>query len=133
MDNTIFPVWGTGKRKTSIARIRVVEGKGKLIINGKTLNDYFKGLPIQQNSVLKPLNLVKDKDKYNIIVKVEGGGFTGQADAIKLAIARAFVKINPELRSIMAKEGLLRRDSRIVERKKPGRPKARKRFQYSKR
>ena len=121
-----------GRRKTSIARVYVQPGKGQIRINDRDLNDYFKS-EILQTTVKQAMTTVKVDGNYDVTVNVEGGGVKGQAEAIRLGIARALVKINGENRSPLRKEGLLTRDSRMVERKKPGRRKARRRFQFSKR
>lgn len=121
-----------GRRKTSIARVYVKPGKGKIIVNDRELNEYFKS-EILQTTVKQAINLVKADGQYDVAVNVEGGGNKGQAEAIRLGIARALVNINTENRAPLKKEGLLTRDSRMVERKKPGRRKARRRFQFSKR
>lgn len=121
-----------GRRKTSIARVYVKPGKGQIIVNDRELNDYFKS-EILQTTVKQALTVVKANDQYDVRVNVEGGGNKGQAEAIRLGIARALVTINNENRPPLKKEGLLTRDSRMVERKKPGRAKARKKFQFSKR
>lgn len=121
-----------GRRKTSIARVYVQPGKGQIRINHRELNDYFKS-EILQTTVKQALAAVKVDGNYDVRVNVEGGGVKGQAEAIRLGIARAMVKINGETRAPLRKEGLLTRDSRMVERKKPGRRKARRKFQFSKR
>ncbi len=121
-----------GRRKTSIARVYVKPGKGQIIINDRELNDYFQS-EILQTTVKQALTLLKANEQYDVTVNVEGGGNKGQAEAIRLGIARALVTINIENRPTLRKEGLLTRDSRMVERKKPGRAKARKKFQFSKR
>jgi small subunit ribosomal protein S9 len=121
-----------GRRKTSIARVYVKPGKGQIIVNDRELNDYFKS-EILQTTVKQALTIVKANEQYDVTVNVEGGGNKGQAEAIRLGIARALVTINNENRPPLKKEGLLTRDSRMVERKKPGRAKARKKFQFSKR
>jgi small subunit ribosomal protein S9 len=121
-----------GRRKTSIARVYVQPGKGQIRINHRDLNEYFNS-EILQTTVKQAMTSVKVDGNYDITVNVEGGGVKGQAEAIRLGIARAMVKINGETRSPLRKEGLLTRDSRMVERKKPGRRKARRRFQFSKR
>jgi len=122
----------SGRRKTAIARIYMSQGNGKIIINGRELNDYFK-TNVLIYKVLQPLELTNNQGKYDIRVNLEGGGITGQAEALRLAIAKALVEMNAEYRPILKDKGLLTRDPRMVERKKPGRPKARKRFQFSKR
>lgn len=121
-----------GRRKTSIARVYVQPGKGQIVVNDRELNDYFKS-EILQITVKQALVVVKADGQYDVRVNVEGGGIKGQAEAIRLGIARALVTINTENRPPLRKEGLLTRDSRMVERKKPGRAKARKKFQFSKR
>ena len=121
-----------GRRKTSIARVYVKPGNGHIIINDRELNDYFQS-EILQTTVKQALTLLKANEQYDVTVNVEGGGNKGQAEAIRLGIARALVTINNENRPSLKKEGLLTRDSRMVERKKPGSAKARKKFQFSKR
>ncbi len=121
-----------GRRKAAIARVFVKEGTGVITINKRTLEHYFPN-PILQYIVKQPLNTVDALGKYDITVNMIGGGFTGQAEALRLGIARALVKINPDDKQALRAAGFITRDSRVVERKKPGRPKARKRFQFSKR
>ncbi len=121
-----------GRRKAAIARVFVTEGNGTISINKKDLSVYFPS-GILQYVVKQPLNKLEVDGKYDISVSLRGGGFKGQAEALRLAISRALVKINPEDKPALRAEGFMTRDSRIVERKKPGRPKARKRFQFSKR
>jgi small subunit ribosomal protein S9 len=121
-----------GRRKTSIARVYVQPGKGQIRVNQRDLNDYFRS-EILQTTVKQAMAAVKVDGNYDVTVNVEGGGVKGQAEAIRLGIARAMVKINGETKGPLRKEGLLTRDSRMVERKKPGRRKARRRFQFSKR
>jgi Ribosomal protein S9 len=121
-----------GRRKAAIARIFVNEGSGQITINKRDLAVYFPS-PILQYVVKQPLNKLGVAEKYDIKVNLDGGGFKGQAEALRLAIARALVKINPEDKPALKSEGFMTRDPREVERKKPGRPKARKRFQFSKR
>ncbi|MEN3014144.1 MAG: 30S ribosomal protein S9 [Endomicrobiia bacterium] len=123
----------TGRRKTSVAVASIKEGSGKITINNRSLDEYFGGNLSQKQSVLSPLVLSGLKDKLDIEVEAKGGGLTGQADAIKLAISRALVIYKPDLRNILKKAGMLRRDPRMVERKKAGKPKARKSFQWTKR
>ena len=120
-----------GRRKAAIARVFVTEGNGDITINKRSLDVYFPS-PILQFIVKQPLNTLGVADKYDIKVNLDGGGYKGQAEALRLAIARALVKINPEDKSALRKEGFMTRDPRAVERKKPGQPKARKRFQFSK-
>jgi small subunit ribosomal protein S9 len=121
-----------GRRKAAVARIYVKEGKGVITVNNRELNAYFPS-PILQYIVKQPLNKLGVVEKYDIKVNLDGGGSKGQAEALRLAIARALVKINPEDKSALKSEGFMTRDPREVERKKPGQPGARKRFQFSKR
>ena len=121
-----------GRRKTSVARVYVKPGKGQIIVNERELKEYFPS-EILQTTVKQALAISKAEGNFDVTVNVEGGGFKGQAEAIRLGIARALVNINTENRPALKKEGLLTRDSRMVERKKPGRRKARRRFQFSKR
>ena len=121
-----------GRRKTAVARIYLSEGKGAITINTKEYKDYFT-TPTLQYKVQQPLMLTDNLTSYDIKVNVFGGGVTGQAEAIRLAITRALVAIDPEYRAILKPEGLLTRDPRMVERKKFGQKKARKKFQFSKR
>lgn len=121
-----------GRRKSAIARVYVSEGTGKITINKRDLAVYFPS-PILQYVVKQPLNLLDVAEKYDIKVNLVGGGFTGQSQALRLAIARALVKINADDKKTLRAEGFMTRDAREVERKKPGRPKARRRFQFSKR
>ncbi|MBO7142096.1 MAG: 30S ribosomal protein S9 [Bacteroidales bacterium] len=121
-----------GRRKAAIARVFVTPGKGEIKVNGKDYKEYFT-VPQFQQVVVQALAQINQAENYDVKVNVCGGGFKGQAEAIRLGIARALVEINPEDRVALKKEGFLRRDSRVVERKKPGRPGARKRFQFSKR
>ena len=121
-----------GRRKAAVARVYVKEGTGKITINKKDINDFFPN-PLLQYVVRQPLAKLQVEDRYDINVNVDGGGYTGQSEAIRLGIARALVKINPEDKPALRAEGFMTRDPRVVERKKPGQPKARKRFQFSKR
>lgn len=121
-----------GRRKAAIARIFVKEGNGSIIINKRELTEYFPS-SILQYVVKQPLAKLDVLDKYDIKVNLGGGGYKGQAEALRLAISRALVKIDAENKPALKSEGFMTRDSRIVERKKPGQPKARKRFQFSKR
>jgi len=121
-----------GRRKTSIARVYVQPGKGTIVVNDRELKSYFQS-EILQITVKQALTLAKAEGSYDVVANVEGGGIKGQAEAIRLGIARALVNISAEHRAPLRKEGLLTRDSRMVERKKPGRRKARRRFQFSKR
>ena len=122
----------TGRRKTSVARIRMTPGSGKIDINGKSFDDYFPTEPLQ-NTVLQPLQAVKLTASYDVSINSTGGGSTGQAGAARLAISRALLQVDGNLRATLKAEGLLRRDPRMKERKKSGQPGARKRFQFSKR
>ncbi|MCQ2066421.1 MAG: 30S ribosomal protein S9 [Bacteroidaceae bacterium] len=121
-----------GRRKRAVARVFVTEGTGKITINKRDLSVYFPS-PMLQYVVLQPLKKLDVAEKYDIKVNLDGGGYNGQANALRLAIARALVKINPEDKKALRSEGFLTRDARSVERKKPGQPKARRRFQFSKR
>lgn len=121
-----------GRRKRAVARIYLTEGNGKITINKRELAQYFPS-SILQYVVKQPLAKLGVEEKYDIKVNLYGGGFTGQSQALRLAIARALVKINPEDKAALRAEGFMTRDARSVERKKPGRPKARRRFQFSKR
>ena len=121
-----------GRRKCAVARVYVTEGNGKITINKKDLTEYFPS-SILQYVVKQPLQLLDVAEKYDIKVNLFGGGYTGQSQALRLAIARALVKINAEDKKALRAEGFMTRDPRAVERKKPGQPKARRRFQFSKR
>ena len=122
----------TGRRKTSVARIRMTAGNGKIDVNGKSFEEYFPTVPLQ-NVVLQPLQAVKLANSYDLSINATGGGATGQAGAVRLAIARALLQVDANLRGTLKADGLLRRDPRMKERKKSGQPGARKRFQFSKR
>ncbi len=121
-----------GRRKCAVARVYVTEGTGKIVINKKDLANYFPS-SILQFVVRQPLNKLEVAEKYDIKINLRGGGFKGQSEAARLAITRALIKINPEDKATLRAAGFVTRDPRVVERKKPGRPKARKRFQFSKR
>jgi len=121
-----------GRRKTAVARIYMTPGKGDIKVNNKDYTEYFS-VDIMQIIVKQPLNTVGVDGKYDIKINVDGGGIKGQAEAVRLAISRALCEIDAENRPPLKKEGFLTRDSRMVERKKPGRKKARKKFQFSKR
>ena len=121
-----------GRRKSAVARVYVTEGTGKITINKVELSKYFPSA-ILQYVVKQPLLALEATEKYDIKANLDGGGFTGQSQALRLAIARALVKINAEDKKALKGHGFLTRDSRAVERKKPGQPKARRRFQFSKR
>ena len=121
-----------GRRKTSVARVILKEGSGKVSVNGKDFE-----VAVQQNlnraEILSPFKVTSTEGIYDVFINVDGGGITGQAQAIRLGISRALIEINPEFKPLLRKEGFLTRDPRMVERKKYGQPKARKRFQFSKR
>ena len=121
-----------GRRKAAVARVYLSEGNGVITINKKSLETYFPS-GILQYVVKQPLNKLGVAEKFNIKVNLDGGGYKGQAEALRLAIARALVKLDQENKTALKSEGFLTRDSRVVERKKPGRPKARRKFQFSKR
>ena len=121
-----------GRRKEAVTRVFLSKGEGSITVNGKDYKTYFP-LVYLQNQVIIPLNTVEAADKWNVVINATGGGVKGQAEAAKLGIARALIENNPELRPVLKAAGLLKRDSRSVERKKPGRKKARKSFQFSKR
>jgi small subunit ribosomal protein S9 len=121
-----------GRRKTSVARVYVQPGKGDIKVNHRDLKEYFLS-EIHQTTVRQAMTAVKVADQYDVTVNVEGGGIKGQAEAVRLGIARALVIINAEYKPALKKDRLLTRDSRMVERKKPGRRKARRKFQFSKR
>ena len=121
-----------GRRKSAVARIYVNEGKGNITVNKREFKEYFPTTTLQY-IVTQPLNLVEAVEKYDIKVNLDGGGIKGQAEALRLAITRALMKIDPEARKELKAAGFVTRDPREVERKKPGQPKARKRFQFSKR
>ena len=122
----------TGRRKDAVARIRMTAGTGVIEVNGRSFEDYFKTSALQ-NAVLQPLEVAKSVNAFDIRVNATGGGMSGQAGAVRLAISRALTEHNPELRTVLKPAGLLRRDPRMKERKKSGQPGARKRFQFSKR
>ena len=128
-DNWVF---ATGRRKTSVARVMIRSGEGNITINGNSPKDYF---PTENEvvTIMKPLEVTDNVGKWDIIINVKGGGFTGQAGAIRHGIARALVEVDPDSKQALSKNKFLTRDSRMVERKKAGKPKARKSFQFSKR
>lgn len=128
MADTIY----IGRRKTSVARVILRNGNGKITVNGKEFEQAFPQL-LSREDILNPFKVTETMGNYDVLVNVQGGGTTGQAQAIRLGIARALSELNPDLRPSLKKEGFLTRDPRMVERKKYGRPKARKRFQFSKR
>ena len=121
-----------GRRKAAIARVYMSEGKGQINVNNRDFKDYFPDKQLHY-VVEQPLNLLDLRETYDIKVNLDGGGMTGQAEALRLAISRALIKVNPEYKPALRAEGFVTRDPRVVERKKPGQPKARKRFQFSKR
>ncbi len=126
------PVNAIGRRKAAVARVYLSDGKGKITVNERDYKEYF-GAETLQYVVTQPLVVLNAADKYDIRVNLDGGGVKGQAEAIRLGITRALIQIDPENKSVLKANGFVTRDPREVERKKPGRPKARKRFQFSKR
>ena len=124
--------WGTGRRKTSIARVRLVSGNGKITLNDKDIEEYFDYETLR-TIAREPLVITEQLDQFDVLVRVEGGGYTGQAGAVRHGIARALIEADPELRPILKKAGHLTRDPRMKERKKYGLKKARKSPQFSKR
>ena len=129
---TFLQYQAIGRRKTSVARVYLRPGTGKITINKRPLETYLP-TEIRQKALTGPLDLTENRDKFDILVNAKGGGLTGQAEATQLGIARALIKYDEELRGPLRAAGFLTRDSRMVERKKPGQPKARKKFQFSKR
>ncbi len=121
-----------GRRKSAVARVYLKAGSGQIVINGKPLETYFPS-PLLQYVVKQPLELLESLDTYDIKVNLNGGGISGQAEAVRLGITRALIKLDEDNKPQLRKAGFVTRDSRVVERKKPGRPGARKRFQFSKR
>jgi small subunit ribosomal protein S9 len=132
MSTDTAPISATGRRKTAVARVSLQPGSGSITINDRSFEDYFPTLSLQ-NRVLFPLQIAQATNQYDISVIAAGGGITGQVDAIRLGIARALLKLNPDHRGTLRENKLLTRDSRAKERKKSGQPGARKRFQFSKR
>jgi len=126
-------IYATGRRKSSIAKVWLIPGSGKITVNGLSLDAWLGGLEAKKLRVKQPLNITKQEESVDIVATTLGGGFGGQADALRHGISRALVKYNPELRSVLKPEGMLTRDSRVVERKKPGLKKARRSPQFSKR
>jgi small subunit ribosomal protein S9 len=122
----------TGRRKTAVARIYLKEGNGKITVNNRDAKEYFT-TSVLQYIIHQPFEATNLSGKFDLNVNLSGGGIKGQAEALRLAISRALIKIDPELRKALKDKGMLRRDPRMVERKKPGQPGARKRFQFSKR
>lgn len=131
--NAASPIWAVGRRKNATARVRLLPGSGRFLVNKRSVEEYFGGHHRSKWQVMRPFEVAKTGKQYDIWVDVTGGGVHGQAGAISHGLARAFAQLENPMRVAMRKEGLLTRDDRMVERKKPGRPKARKRFQYSKR
>lgn len=125
-------VWGTGRRKSAIARVRIKAGSGQILINDRKMVEYFL-TEFDREQVLSPLNASKTNERFDVFAQVEGGGMTGQAGAVCLGLARAIMKAAPEAEAALRDSGLLTRDSRMKERKKYGQKGARKRFQFSKR
>ena len=123
---------GTGRRKTSVARVRLVPGSGKVLVNKREFDDYFPLISLREY-ILNPLQVTETEGKYDLLVKVTGGGINGQAGAVRHGIARALLSVDENLRRVLKPHGMLTRDARMKERKKPGQPGARKRFQFSKR
>ena len=123
---------GTGRRKTAIARVRLLPGEGEFVINGRSLDEHF-GNAVNESDVKMPFRVTGTEGRFNVMIKVEGGGVTGQAGAIRHGISKALTYYEPELRGVLKPHGLLTRDSRVVERKKYGKAKARRSFQFSKR
>lgn len=121
-----------GRRKTAVARVYLKPGSGKITVNKKSVEEYFPA-PTLQYIARQALELTNNGDKYDIDANLDGGGFKGQVEALRLGMARAIIKLEPEHRPVLKSNGLLRRDPRMVERKKPGQKKARKKFQFSKR
>jgi small subunit ribosomal protein S9 len=132
MSQTVPEFVAVGRRKTAVARVRLTPGTGKIVINGRAFDDYFKTQALQ-NTVLSAFDVVKQLNQFDVKVTADGGGVQGQAGALRLAVSRALLESNPEFRATLKAEGFLRRDPRMKERKKPGQPGARKRFQFSKR
>ncbi|MDR3071060.1 MAG: 30S ribosomal protein S9 [Endomicrobium sp.] len=126
-------VSAVGRRKDAVARVKVFDGNGRIMVNDMTINEYLCGLERLKKLALRPMSVWEGVRSYDFFVNVNGGGVSGQAGAISHSLSRAILKLNEASRTILKKEGLLTRDSRMVERKKSGRPKARKRFQFSKR
>jgi small subunit ribosomal protein S9 len=122
----------TGRRKTAIARVYMKDGNGQITVNGRDVKEYFN-TSVLLYIIQQPFEITNLAGKYDLNVNLTGGGIKGQAEALRLGISRALIKVNPELRKALKDKGLLRRDPRMVERKKPGQPGARKRFQFSKR
>ena len=124
---------GTGRRKTAVARVRLFPGSGEFVVNGKQIVEYFGARDVFEKELIRPLELTGNTARFNVLVKVRGGGVSGQVGAVRHGIARALLDLNGELRPTLKKAGLLTRDPRMKERKKPGLKRARKRPQYTKR
>jgi small subunit ribosomal protein S9 len=124
---------GTGRRKTAVARVRLFPGSGEFVVNGKNITEYFGQRDLFEREVVRPLELTGNAASFNVLVKVRGGGVAGQVGAVRHGVARALLDVNAELRPTLKKAGLLTRDPRMKERKKPGLKRARKRPQYTKR
>lgn len=125
--------YGTGRRKNAVARVYLVPGEGKVVVNNKSLSDYFFGRKVLETTVCQPLELANVADRFNVMCKVYGGGVTGQAGAVRLGIARALLQADPNLRPLLKRAGFLTRDPRMKERRKYGLKKARRAPQFSKR
>ena len=125
-------VQATGRRKASVARVRLVDGSGQVTLNGRPLEDYFPTMATRLR-VMEPLQITQTQGRYDVLATLEGGGLTGQADALRLGISRALIELDQELRPVLKKAGFLTRDARVVERKKYGLRKARRAPQYTKR
>ena len=132
MEQQKLHYYGTGRRKTSAARVYLRPGNGAFTVNDRTFDEYFSSEMLKM-IIRQPLTITETTDKFDILVRVQGGGYTGQAGALRHGIARALIEYNPEFRPTLKKAGFLTRDPRVVERKKYGQPGARKRFQFSKR
>ena len=127
-------ILATGRRKTSVAQVRLVpNGAGRMFVNTKPVEEYFKGHEAHRTAASAPLKFIENAASFDVFVKVTGGGVTGQSGAVRHGLARALAELDEKTKKAMRREGFLTRDDRMVERKKPGQPKARKRFQYSKR
>jgi small subunit ribosomal protein S9 len=133
VDKTARYHYGTGRRKEAVARVRLYPGAGSITVNGKTLEDYFGGRVINHVTVQQPLQVTQTSGQYDVIVKVVGGGISGQAGAVRHGIARALARSDDELRPILKSQGFLTRDARVKERKKVGLKRARKAPKYTKR
>lgn len=132
MDTSTKQIRATGRRKVAMASVRLSEGSGKIIVNGKDFKDYFPLLTVR-NFILQPLQLTNTGERFDAFVQVKGGGIVGQAGALRHGLARALIMVDASLRTVLKSSGFLTRDSRMKERKKAGQPGARKRFQFSKR